>query len=136
MKAASEGGLMLLNHKTWLGAHLWVRWPRVCVIPSLWPCLPGPPRASDRPIRCMRTPISLIKSVPETGDPGMHELLTLFNTLLLPPAQGRAENIWFPYVFVFLLSQRTVVPTFSKKEQIPHSLGPGRQACEVCLVSN
>ena len=45
---------------------------------------------------------------------------------LLPPVEGRAENLLFPFLFVPPLTHGSVVPTFSKKEQFLKPLGPKR----------
>ncbi len=42
---------------------------------------------------------------------------------LLPPVEGRVENLMFPFISVPPLAQGSAVPTYSKKEQFPFPPG-------------
>ncbi len=57
---------------------------------------------------------------------------------LLPPVEGREENILFRFVSVPPLVQGPAVPTFSKKEQFPFPPGSqvhGTTVCDACLLT-
>ncbi len=83
-----------------------------------------PPRPSQAPSR----PGSR-RSGPDAGNPEMLEFALSQETArtapLLPPVEGREENLLFRFVSVPPLVQGPAVPTFSKKEQFPFP--PGSQ---------
>ncbi len=60
---------------------------------------------------------------PESLDPALQEMVT---APLLPPEEGRVENLLFPFCSVPPLALQPVVPKTSKKEQFPFSPGPKR----------
>ncbi len=77
-----------------------------------------PPRPSQPPSR----PGSR-RSGPDAGNPEMLEFALSQETArtapVLPPVEGREENLLFHFVYVPPLVQGPAVPTFSKKEQFP-----------------
>ncbi len=81
-----------------------------------------PPRPSQAPSR----PGSR-RSGPDAGNPEMLEFALSQETArtapLLPPVEGREENLLFRFVSVPPLVQGPAVPTFSKKEQFPFPPG-------------
>ncbi len=83
-----------------------------------------PPRPSQAPSRPGNR-----RSGPDAGNPEMLEFALSQETArtapLLPPVEGREENLLFRFVSVPPLVQGPAVPTFSKKEQI--SFPPGSQ---------
>ncbi len=90
-----------------------------------------PPRPSQAPSR----PGSR-RSGPDVGNPEMLEFAlsqeTARTVLLLPPVEGREENLLFRFVSVPPLVQGPAVPTFSKKEQLPFPLGFQVHGTTVC----
>ncbi len=91
-----------------------------------------PPRPSQAPSR----PGSR-RSGPDAGNPEMLEFALSQETArtapLLPPVEGREENLLFRFVSVPPLVQGPAVPTFSKKEQFPFPPGSqvhGTTACD------
>ncbi len=88
------------------------------------PFTAAPPRPSQAPSR----PGSR-RSGPDAGNPEMLEFALSQETPrtapLLPPVEGREENLLFRFVSVPPLVQGPAVPTFSKKEQFPFP--PGSQ---------
>ncbi len=90
-----------------------------------------PPRPSQAPSR----PGSR-RSGPDAGNPEMLEFALSQDTArtapLLPPVEGREENLLFRFVSVPPLVQGPAVPTFSKKEQFPFSPGSQVHGTTVC----
>ncbi len=90
-----------------------------------------PPRPSQAPSR----PGSW-RSGPGTGNPEMLEFALSQKTArtapLLPPVEGREENLLFRFVSVPPLVQGRAVPTFSKKEQFPFPPGSQVHGTTVC----
>ncbi len=90
-----------------------------------------PPRPSQAPSR----PGSR-RSGPDAGNPEMLEFALSQETArtapLLPPVEGREENLLFHFVSVPPLVQRPAVPTFSKKEQFPFPPGSQVHGTTVC----
>ncbi len=90
-----------------------------------------PPRPSQAPSR----PGSR-RSVPDAGNPEMLEFALSQETArtapLLPPVEGREENLLFRFVSVPPLVQGPAVPTFSKKEQFPFPPGSQVHGTTVC----
>ncbi|KAL0172214.1 hypothetical protein M9458_032525, partial [Cirrhinus mrigala] len=107
--------------------HLGGRWLVAGEAPSHLPPRPQPNRAAG-----------VGASDPETGDPemgGSASFREMVSAPLPPPEEGRVENPLFPFVFVPPLVFRSpAVPTFSKKEQFPLSLGHKRARSAVCDV--
>ncbi len=96
-----------------------------------------PPRPSQAPSR----PGSR-RSGPGAGNPEMLEFALSQETArtapLLPPVEGREENLLFRFVSVPPLVQGPAVPTFSKKEQFPFPpvlRSMGRQCATPCLLT-
>ncbi len=85
-------------------------------------CPPHPSQAPSRP--------GSRRSGPDVGNPEMLEFALSQETArtapLLPPVEGREENLPFNFVSV------QVVPTFSKKEQFPFPLGSQVHGTTVC----
>ncbi len=82
------------------------------------------------------------RSGPDAGNPEMLEFALSQETArtapLLPPVEGREENLLFRFVSVPPLVQGPAVPTFSKKEQIPFPPGSqvhGTTVCDACLLT-
>ncbi len=76
--------------------------------------------------------------VPETGDPepldpALQEMVT---APLLPPEEGRVENLLFPFCSVPPLTPGSVVPKTSIKEQFPFPPGPKRARMAVYETSS
>ncbi len=90
-----------------------------------------PPRPSQAPSR----PGSR-RSGPDAGNPEMLEFALSQETArtapLLPPVEGREENLLFRFVSVPPLVQGPAVPTFSKKEQFPFPPGSQVHGTTVC----
>ncbi len=90
-----------------------------------------PPRPSQAPSRPGNR-----RSGPDAGNPEMLEFALSQETArtapLLPPVEGREENLLFRFVSVPPLVQGPVVPTFSKKEQIPFPPGSQVHGMTVC----
>ncbi len=90
-----------------------------------------PPRPSQAPSR----PGSR-RSGPDAGNPEMLEFALSQETArtapLLPPVEGREENLLFHFVSVPPLVQGPAVPTFSKKEQFPFPPGSQVHGTTVC----
>ncbi len=90
-----------------------------------------PPRPSQAPSR----PGSR-RSGPDAGNPEMLEFALSQETArtapLLPPVEGREENLLFCFVSVPPLVQGPAVPTFSKKEQFPFPPGSQVHGTTVC----
>ncbi len=90
-----------------------------------------PPRPSQAPSR----PGSR-RSGPDVGNPEMLEFALSQETArtapLLPPVEGREENLLFRFVSVPPLVQGPAVPTFSKKEQFPFPPGSQVHGTTVC----
>ncbi len=91
----------------------------------------APPRPSQAPSR----PGSR-RSGPDAGNPEMLEFALSQETArtapLLPPVEGREENLLFRFVSVPPLVQGPAVPTFSKKEQFPFPPGSQVHGTTVC----
>ncbi len=90
-----------------------------------------PPRPSQAPSR----PGSR-RSGPDAGNPELLEFALSQETArtapLLPPVEGREENLLFRFVSVPPLVQGPAVPTFSKKEQFPFPPGSQVHGTTVC----
>ncbi len=90
-----------------------------------------PPRPSQAPSR----PGSR-RSGPDAGNPEILEFALSQETArtapLLPPVEGREENLLFRFVSVPPLVQGPAVPTFSKKEQFPFPPGSQVHGTTVC----
>ncbi len=90
-----------------------------------------PPRPSQAPSR----PESR-RSGPDAGNPEMLEFALSQETArtapLLPPVEGREENLLFRFVSIPPLVQGPAVPTFSKKEQFPFPPGSQVHGTTVC----
>ncbi len=90
-----------------------------------------PPHPSQAPSR----PGSR-RSGPDAGNPEMLEFALSQETArtapLLPPVEGREENLLFRFVSVPPLVQGPAVPTFSKKEQFPFPPGSQVHGMTVC----
>ncbi len=90
-----------------------------------------PPRPSQSPSR----PESR-RSGPDAGNPEMLEFSLSQETArtapLLPPVEGREDNLMFRFVSVPPLVQGPAVPTFSKKEQFPFPPGSQVHGTTVC----
>ncbi len=84
-----------------------------------------PPRSSQAPSRPENR-----RSGPDAGNPEMLELALSQETArtapLLPPVEGREENLLVLFLF------RPAVPTFSKKEQFPFPPGSQVHGTTVC----
>ncbi len=78
------------------------------------------------------------RSGPDAGNPEMLEFVLSQETArtvpLLPPVEGREENLLFRFVSVPPLVQGPAVPTFSKKEQFPFPPGSQVHGTTVCDV--
>ncbi len=91
-----------------------------------------------RPLRPSKAPSRLgsRRSGPDAGNPEMLEFALSQETArtapLLPPVEGREENILFRFVSVPPLVQGPAVPTFSKKEQFPFPPGSQVHGTTVC----
>ncbi len=76
------------------------------------------------------------RSGPDAGNPEMLEFALSQETArtmpLLPPVEGREENLLFRFVSVPPLVQGPAVPTFSKKEQFPFPPGSQVHGTTVC----
>ncbi len=76
------------------------------------------------------------RSSPDAGNPEMLEVALSQETArtapLLPPVEGREENLLFRFVSVPPLVQGPAVPTFSKKEQFPFPPGSQVHGTTVC----
>ncbi len=92
---------------------------------------PVPPASQQAPSR----PESQ-RSGPDAGNPEMLEFALSQETArtapLLPPVEGREENLLFRFVSVPPLVQGPAVPTFSKKEQFPFPPGSQVHGTTVC----
>ncbi len=90
-----------------------------------------PPRPSQAPSRPGNR-----RSGPDAGNPEMLEFALSQETArtapLLPPVEGREENLLFRFVSVPPLVQGPAVPTFSKKEQFPFPPGSQVHGTTVC----
>ncbi len=90
-----------------------------------------PPRPSQAPSRPGNR-----RSGPDAGNPEMLEFALSQETArtapLLPPVEGREENLLFRFVSVPPLVQGPAVPTFSKKEQIYFPPGSQVHGTTVC----
>ncbi len=96
-----------------------------------------PPRTSQAPSH----PGSR-RSGPDAGNPEMLEFALSQETArtapLLPPVEGREENLLFQFVSVPPLVQGPAIPTFSKKEQflfLRDLRSMGRQCGTPCLLT-
>ncbi len=94
----------------------------------------APPQAESthRPARRA----SRRRAAPPAGNPEMLEFALSQETArtapLLPPVEGREENLLFRFVSVPPLVQGPAVPTFSKKEQFPFPPGSQVHGTTVC----
>ncbi len=90
-----------------------------------------PPRPSQAPSRPGNR-----RSGPDAGNPEMLEFALSQETArtapLLPPVEGREENLLFRFVSVPPLVRGPAVPTFSKKEQFPFPPGSQVHGTTVC----
>ncbi len=132
--------------------------PSVCSSPRAPSCLPPPPlqlghnsslhygRSVELAAGDRRSPPPPLPSpwsaraggVPETGDPepldpALQEMVT---APLLPPEEGRVENLLFPFCSVPPLTPGSVVPKTSIKEQFPFPPGPKRARMAVYETSS
>lgn len=84
----------------------------------------------DRARRLSRPPPNQVVSArargPETGDPEMDwtTLREMVTAPLFPLEEGRVENLQLPFLYFPPLAPQPVLPTLSKKEKFPSSLGP------------
>ncbi len=92
-------------------------------------------RRPPRPSQALSRPGSR-RSGPDAGNPEMLEFALSQETArtapLLPPVEGREENLLFRFVSVPPLVQGPAVPTFSKKEQFPFPPGSQVHGTTVC----
>ncbi len=92
-------------------------------------------RRPPRPIRAPSRPGSR-RSGPDAGNPEMLEFVlsqeTTRTASLLPPVEGRVENLMFPFISVPPLAQGSAAPTYSKKEQFPFPPGFQVHGSTVC----
>ncbi len=88
-----------------------------------------------RPNRHIGRCVEPLAGGPDAGNPEMLEFALSQETArtapLLPPVEGREENLLFCFVSVPPLVQGPAVPTFSKKEQFPFP--PGSQVHETTV---
>ncbi len=91
-----------------------------------------------RPLRPSQAPSrpGSRRSGPDAGNPEMLEFALSQETArtapLIPPVEGREENLLFRFVSVPPLVQGPAVPTFSKKEQFPFPPGSQVHGTTVC----
>ncbi len=92
-------------------------------------------RHPPHPIRAPSRPGSR-RSGPDAGNPEMLEFAlsqeTTRTASLLPPVEGRVENLMFPFISVPPLAQGSAAPTYSKKEQFPFPPGFQVHGSTVC----